>query len=75
MIKRDSCKMFLCIICLVIWSGALVPALAQGELNNASDSFLHCAEKPHSYTPYFTNAFIIYFFTLIQIILMILQNY
>lgn len=44
MIKRDSCEMFLC-ICLVIWSGALVPALAQGELNNTSDSFLYCVEK------------------------------
>lgn len=43
MIKRDNCKMFLC-ICLVIWSGALAPALAQGELDNASDSSLYCAK-------------------------------
>ncbi|XP_026500881.2 sushi, von Willebrand factor type A, EGF and pentraxin domain-containing protein 1 [Vanessa tameamea] len=30
MIERDNCKMFLC-VCLVIWSGALAPALAQGD--------------------------------------------
>lgn len=45
MIEKDNCKMLL-FVCLVIWSGALAPALAQGELNKASDSFLHSESKP-----------------------------
>lgn len=46
MIYRDIRNMLLC-VCLVIWSAALVPALAQGELDNENitPSFC-CAKKP-----------------------------